>query len=76
MSSTKNDFKKGKLLVNSLNDENDELKHDICPECPSTDIITDYIRSEKVCSNCGFILEERMINSALSIKYYNNINKQ
>jgi uncharacterized protein (DUF983 family) len=69
--------KNGKIqLENTINEEIDEPMPDICPECSSTDIIVDYIRSEKICSNCGYVLEERMINSALSIKYYNNINKQ
>jgi uncharacterized protein (DUF983 family) len=63
-------------LENTIDEEIDKPMLDICPECSSTDIIIDYIRSEKICSVCGYVLEERMINSALSMKYYNNINKQ
>jgi transcription initiation factor TFIIIB Brf1 subunit/transcription initiation factor TFIIB len=64
------------IVEKSKDDESEKPIPGKCPECKSTDIVMDYIRSEKICSNCGFVLEERMINSALSVKYYNKIPKQ
>ena len=33
-----------------------------CPECGSTHLSKDYSRAELVCRNCGFILDENMID--------------
>jgi len=33
-----------------------------CPECGSTHLSKDYTRAELVCKNCGFILDENMID--------------
>lgn len=27
-----------------------------CPECHNTEIITDFIRDEKICKQCGLVL--------------------
>jgi transcription initiation factor TFIIB len=32
-----------------------------CPECNSTNNITDYVRAEVFCNNCGLILDESII---------------
>ncbi|MBU0530351.1 MAG: transcription initiation factor IIB [Candidatus Aenigmatarchaeota archaeon] len=36
----------------------------VCPECKSTRIIYDHVRSESVCQNCGFVLKESMVDFA------------
>ena len=33
-----------------------------CPECGSTHLSKDYSRAELVCRNCGFVLDENMID--------------
>lgn len=33
-----------------------------CPECKSTEIGVDFTRGEHVCSECGLVLEEKMID--------------
>lgn len=33
-----------------------------CPECGSTHLEMDYVRSEVVCSDCGLVVEEKMID--------------
>ena len=35
---------------------------DQCPECGSTHLSKDYSRAELVCRNCGFVLDENMID--------------
>ena len=61
------------LRENEEEDNNNEKNEDeikqICPECSSDNIIIDEIRSEKTCYECGIVIEERMINSKLSVKY-------
>ncbi|MHA1379887.1 MAG: transcription initiation factor IIB [Candidatus Helarchaeota archaeon] len=32
-----------------------------CPECGSEEIIKDYIQAELICSNCGLVISEHMI---------------
>jgi len=36
----------------------------VCPECKSTRIVYDHVRSESVCANCGFVLKESMVDFA------------
>ena len=50
-------------------DENEDEIEQICPECSSDYIIMDEVRSEKTCYNCGIVIEERMINPKLSVKF-------
>lgn len=38
----------------------EEITH--CPECGSNQLSKDYARAELVCGNCGFVLEENMID--------------
>ncbi len=33
-----------------------------CPECGNANVITDELRGEKVCSNCGLVLSSHMID--------------
>lgn len=40
----------------------------ICPECKSVDIIQDYERAELVCSACGLVIMESIIDSARTDK--------
>jgi transcription initiation factor TFIIB len=35
---------------------------DKCPECSSTNLVHDYDTGETVCSNCGLVLHEQMID--------------
>jgi len=34
-----------------------------CPDCRSTKNITDYVRAEILCDNCGLVLEENIIEN-------------
>ena len=34
-----------------------------CPECNCTKNITDYVRAEVFCSNCGLVLEDSIIEN-------------
>jgi len=42
-----------------------------CPECSSTKNITDYIRAEVFCNNCGLVLEESIIENKPKRQSYN-----
>ena len=35
----------------------------LCPECNSTKNITDYVRAEVFCDNCGLVLDESIIEN-------------
>ncbi len=35
----------------------------VCPECGSTELIRDYTRGESICSNCGLVIHEHMVDS-------------
>jgi transcription initiation factor TFIIB len=41
---------------------NEEMEEDQCPECGSLRHSRDYRRAEVICSDCGFVIEERMID--------------
>ena len=43
---------KDKVLEGSL---------DVCPECGCEEIIKDYIQAELICSNCGLVISDHMI---------------
>ena len=43
-----------------------------CPECSHEEIITDKHRGECICSNCGIILEEHMIDLGAEWRAYNS----
>ena len=61
---------------NQFEDEIDQEKEEMCSECRSPDIIMDYTRSEKICSICGIVLEERIINQALSTEHFKRNSKR
>lgn len=42
-----------------------------CPECGSTDFKTDPRRAEKVCANCGLVMEERQIDRSQEWRAFN-----
>lgn len=42
-----------------------------CTECGSTNIVTDETRGEKICGECGIVLEDRMINMGSEWRAYN-----
>lgn len=35
----------------------------VCPECGCTDLTRDYSRAEIVCNKCGFVIEDRIIDT-------------
>ncbi|MFX1513367.1 MAG: transcription initiation factor IIB [Promethearchaeota archaeon] len=41
----------------------DEEEEQPCPECQSSDIVTDPIRGEKICQKCGIVLISKMIDT-------------
>lgn len=43
-----------------------------CSECASTDMIVDPSRGEKVCANCGLVLEARIIDQSQEWRAYNS----
>ena len=50
----------------------DEIKEILeCQNCGSTDIITDEARGEAICSQCGLVIEERMIDIGSEWRAYN-----
>ncbi len=53
------------------NSEEDLSKDFECPNCGSNDVITDQDRGEKICSNCGFVIEDRMIDFSTDWRAYN-----
>ena len=55
--------------VPSSQDEIDEQIE--CQNCGSNDIITDERRGEKICSQCGLVIEDRMISSGEEWRAYN-----
>ena len=42
-----------------------EVQAFICPVCGSSEILIDYVRSEKTCRTCGLVLEENIIDSTV-----------
>ena len=44
-----------------------------CPECDSTDNITDYIRAEVFCNKCGLVLDESIIENYPKNNYNSDI---
>ncbi len=48
------------LLDSKEEDENEDVR---CPECGSMDIIRDWERAELVCSQCGLVLRESIIDN-------------
>ncbi|MHA1237944.1 MAG: transcription initiation factor IIB [Candidatus Odinarchaeia archaeon] len=34
-----------------------------CPECGSTDLVRDYSRGENICSNCGLVITDHLVDS-------------
>ena len=48
----------------------------LCPECNSTKNITDYVRAEVFCGNCGLVLDESIIENKPKRQSFNsNINE-
>lgn len=48
------------------NENNDSLVDESttkCPECGCEDLINDYIQAELICSNCGLVISEHMIEN-------------
>lgn len=43
----------------------------VCPNCGSTDIITDETRGETICSQCGLVIEDRMVDFGTEWRAYN-----
>ncbi|PIW91037.1 MAG: hypothetical protein COZ91_02600 [Candidatus Nealsonbacteria bacterium CG_4_8_14_3_um_filter_39_7] len=43
---------------------NSDAEGKFCPECKGTGIITDYKHGERICVECGFVLEEKMLTTA------------
>ena len=40
----------------------DDSKQTVCPECGSTELIGDYERAEVVCSRCGLVIDENLVD--------------
>ncbi len=58
----------GKFKI-SESDDTEVIK---CPECGSIGtIVEDSNRGEKICSNCGLVIEDRMINTGTEWRAYN-----
>ncbi|MHA1145673.1 MAG: transcription initiation factor IIB [Candidatus Helarchaeota archaeon] len=43
---------------------------DECPECGSKNIIRDYVRGELICSNCGIVLEDHIIDNSRGVRSF------
>lgn len=43
-----------------------------CPECGSTEILVDTERGEKICSKCGLILDESMVDTQQDWRAFDN----
>ncbi|MHA1791039.1 MAG: transcription initiation factor IIB [Promethearchaeota archaeon] len=66
---TLNSNSKEKTVKTHLNLRDSPLK---CPECGSSEIITDTQRGESVCSNCGLVLSEHAINPEQERRAFTN----
>ena len=62
-------------MYNSLENrtilEEEDEKQIICHNCGSNDIITDETRGEKICGQCGLVIEERMVDPGSEWRAYN-----
>lgn len=58
-------------LVKGSSIEDDTLEQVECQNCGSTDIITDEIRGEQICSKYGLVIEARMIDYGSEWRAYN-----
>jgi transcription initiation factor TFIIB len=45
--------------------ENTEVQVVACPNCGSTEVLFDHVRSEKSCKVCGLVLEENIVDSTI-----------
>lgn len=52
----------------SPENEEEEVR---CNECGGSNIVTDESRGEKICGDCGMVLEDRMINRGTEWRAYN-----
>ncbi len=43
------------------NKDSDNYK--VCPECGSSNFVQDYVRGELVCSNCGLVITEQIVDN-------------
>ena len=43
------------------------VPEEICPECHSVDIKVDWGRGERVCQDCGLVLEDNILDDRASI---------
>lgn len=49
-------------LENSRDKKNETEENEVCGECGSSNIHTDYTRGETICSNCGIVISFRNID--------------
>ena len=64
-----NNISNALLKTSDLFDEIDDQHQ--CANCESNDIITDENRGEKICSQCGLVIEDRMIDVGSEWRAYN-----
>lgn len=52
--------------------------HSICPECDSNQLIPDKVHGEKVCSKCGYVVQEIMVDHTREWRAFNlaEVNKR
>ena len=47
-----------------------------CPECGSTNLIYDEGRSELICSDCGLLVEEKMVDTSHELRAFDKSEKK
>ena len=60
-------------LISKINQQTtqEEEEEKICPECGSKEVVFDETRGEEICSNCGIVITEKMINPGSEWRAYN-----
>lgn len=48
----------------------------ICPECYSDNLITDYEKTEVICSDCGLVVKDGSITTIKQKEYFYNKEKE
>ncbi len=54
--------------------ENQEEREDAvfyCPECNNGVLIKDYVRAELICTNCGLVIKDHLVDTGPEWRYFN-----
>jgi transcription initiation factor TFIIB len=69
--SSNNKIDNDKIRNMESNSSTDTLIY-VCDNCQSTEVIYDVTRGQRVCSNCGYVIEDRIVDHGAEWRAYNS----